>query len=521
MKNNTGGRGRRLTRALRLFLRDDRGAGAVFYVLGTMALLVTAAFIVDATTATGDAAQIKRATDAAALAVGRQAVVSGDENNDFDDQQMAELAFDYVRANLGLNAQLAEALSRDKVSVREGRSDNDYPTYTVAVSFRTAPELLRTGDVEQTIYSTAEVRNRSLEVALALPVTVRESFQPADLDVLKRVGKNFAANLIGDSDNAWLALVPYAVGVNVYDNAVPNRISRWMESGAENADGLVDFKGNAASFIDRRKIPDRIDNRLCLYRGMDVGENFRWEQSPANDFRIAFWHYPNSDDDSIAGISIDARKFQFTPYNTYSRGQAVSIAGNDESGQLVVSPACPKTPLLPLTNELTDIDDRLDALRQQRVNTLSKIDFALGWSAMALSPAFRGETGWNLPDDSLPKDFDEGRNERVKAIVMLIHSGSYQNTYGNETRSFVARLCSSFKARGLDVYLIATNPSGSYQNAVNSDIRDGLTSCFASNLSQLYLSGERFSDEEDEIQARLDAIATELHQKSAFVRLIE
>lgn len=105
--------------ALSAFIHQETGAGTAFYVLGTtMALLVSAAFIVDTSTATGDATQIKRATDAAALAVAHQATINGDE---YDPEQIKELAYQYVKNNLGLNNALDNKLAREDVTVTEGR----------------------------------------------------------------------------------------------------------------------------------------------------------------------------------------------------------------------------------------------------------------------------------------------------------------------------------------------------------------------------------------------------------------
>ncbi|EHD23064.1 hypothetical protein BrE312_3714 [Brenneria sp. EniD312] len=530
-------------RAAGRFLRQERGAGAVFYVLGTMALLVSAAFIVDTSTSTGDATQIKRATDAAALAVGHQAVISGNENREYDQEQMQELAFDYVKANLGLNGKLAEQLTLDKVSVSEGRSDNDYPTYTVTASFTTAPELLQLAESEQQVYSTVEVLNRSTEVALILPNTAKEN--SANLAALRRIGNEFAENLIGGRENIWLALVPHSQAVSVYDADQSERIRQWAESGALNPVELTSlFQSGYGSLADRR-MPDRRYNLLCMYRGLNRGDNYFWDEEPAGQFRI-YYRYDSNVSNAYESYSIS----WVGPNPNF--GQAT---GANDTRSLVVDMGCPYAPLLPLTNDLDKIAGRLDEMR-----TGFNVNYAIaiGWAAMALAPNFRGSAGWGL-DDELPKDFDEGNARRTKAIVMLVNSSdmlwfdsdSYNayvgkpidgcsagTTTANDgcsdeqliTERF-ANLCTSFRERNIRFFLVVTgndeaeNESNNETIASASAFREvadaGLGGCAEKSADLTYYHGADFVASESKIRDRLSEITDELHQKSGFVRLIE
>lgn len=538
-KNNTGGPLRRLLRALHVFARQERGAGTAFYVLGTMALLVSAAFIVDSTTATGDATQIKRAADAAALAVGRQVVISGNENKEFDHEQMTELAFDYVKTNLGLNSQLESGMTLDKVNVSEGRSANDYPTYTVTVSFTTAPSLLRLNDTGQEVYSTVEVLNRSLEVALILPNTASED--DSNLAALRRIGNTFAENLLNDRENAWLAVVPHSQSVSVYDADHTNRIRQWASSGALNPVELTTlFQSGYGSLADRR-MPDRRYNRLCMYRGLNQGENYFWDEAPTGQFRVYYRA------DLPANSSINYSISWIGPNPDFGQADGVN-----DTRYLIVDHGCPVAPLLPLSNDLDEIAERLDEM-----STGFNVNYAiaLGWAAMALAPSFRGSSGWDL-DDDLPKDFDEGSGERTKAIVMLVNSSdmlwfdsdSY-NGYVGETidgcgsvttngcsdeqliiKRF-ANLCTSFRERNMRFFLVVTgndeaeneDNGGTIASATafRRTAGEGLTGCAVSSSDLTYYTGADFVESENKIDNRLSEIADELRQKSGLVRLIE
>lgn len=543
MRDNGGGWLRRLTHALRVFARQERGAGTSFYVLSAMALLVSAAFIVDTSTATGDAAQIKRATDAAALAVGRQVLLSGKRNETVSQEQLAELAFDYVKANLGVNSKLAEEITLDNVGLSEGRNGDNYPTYTVTADFTTSAELLRLASSQQQIYSRVEVVNRSTEVSLILPNTLSED--SGNLAALRRIGNEFAENLIGDSDNVWLALVPHSQSVSVYDADHTNRIRQWAASGALRPVELTSLFNSGYSGLADARMPDRRARLLCMFRGLNQGENYFWDEAPGGQFGIYYRaDIPSNDSDyGIAPLTIT----WIGPNPDF--GQAT---GANDTRTLIADRGCPSAALLPLTNDLDKISQRLDEM-SRRFNTNYAI--AMGWAAMALAPAFRGSAGWGL-DDDLPKDFDEGGGERIKAIVMLVNStgqrwfdtdsynryvgeaidgcstsagGANCNNYDALTEARFASLCASFRARNLKFYLVATgndeatDEDGAIASA--SDFRRiagaGLQTCAEKSSDLSYYNGTDFVASEGKIRDRLSEIVDELHQKSGFIRLIE
>jgi Flp pilus assembly protein TadG len=123
----------KIRRSVAQFYRQEQGAGTAFLVLGTMALLVSGAFVVDTLNSTGDAAQIKRATDAAAWAIGNQVVVSHTENQTFGEQDMTELAYMYIAHNLGMNTKLSSQITRENITVTRGEGEGASQTYTVSL----------------------------------------------------------------------------------------------------------------------------------------------------------------------------------------------------------------------------------------------------------------------------------------------------------------------------------------------------------------------------------------------------
>lgn len=506
-----------------------RGSAALLLLLLLTAVVALAAYNASGTRMTGDAAQLKRATDAAALAAA-MAQVGNDNAN------VQTLAEDYVRANLGMDA--AQTDNQLSVTATPVEVDGDKG---VQVSARFSAESLLNGagPAEVTVSSTAVARNKSLEVALALPNTLNEN--AANLATLRRLGKNFARELIGSRDNTWLALVPYSQSVNIYDPQKSDRIRAWAKPGALNPVELTSLfrSGKAASLADRR-IPDRRANLLCMYRGLERGENYFWDEAPSGQFQIRYRHDLPSND----------LEYGITPYTiTWTGpnpdfGQASGV--NDERN-MIADRGCPQAALLPLSNDLDAIDARLD-----QMSTRFNINYAIamGWSAMALAPAFHGSAGWGLPDD-LPRQFDEGGGDGIKAIVFLVNSTGQRwfdsdsyNSYVGEaidgddangpgsdairTQRF-RNLCTSFRARQLKFYLIVTgsdeaqDEDGQIQSA--SEFRriagPGLDVCAEKASDQLYLSGTDFVASEGSIEDQLQKIAEELRQQSNDVRLIE
>lgn len=522
--------------ALSAFIHQETGAGTAFYVLGTMALLVSAAFIVDTSTATGDATQIKRATDAAALAVAHQATINGDE---YDPEQIKELAYQYVKSNLGLNNALDNKLTREDVTVTEGRKNNTRKTYTVEASFNTQPSLLKLGARKQAVYSTAEVINRPTEIAMVLPVI--NGMSARDLAAIKRLSKDFAKRMLdsadGKRDNLWISLVPFSQAVNVYDAQDANRIRRWSRPGALNPIELSSlFRTGYASLADRR-IPDRRANLLCMYRGLGEEENFFWDEPPVAQFRVYYRA------DLPQNGSPGAEPISWVGPNPFF-GQATGV---NDTRWMVADKGCPNAALLPLTNDLNKVDERVD---QFSIRFNVNYAIAMSWAGAALSPNMRGSEGWG--DAKLPLDFNvDGSGEGQKVVIMLadtysdpegtgghgqfdtdsynFNPGQFTGDTGTDgAREFARRrfedLCTSFRARNIKFYFVGVRPGDpdNYgQNLFDDIATPGLLICTEGDKRMSFIDGRGFGAAEDPLAARLERIAGQIETEGGYVRLIE
>lgn len=518
-------------------------------VLALGGALLATAYAIDTSRMTNSASQVKRATDAAALAIGQERLLSGDKS----EEEFKNLAYGYVINNLGLDSTLAERIDEDSLALSQQKDDQGRTRYKVEVTFPADAELLGAESQLIQVHSTVEVQPSALEVALTLPNSVSES--AANLAVLRRLGKRFAEKLVKDREDAWLALVPYSQSVNVspdYTNpqsrapqgpsaAHAQRLSNWASASALRPVELTSLFRTGYRGLDDRRIPDRRANLLCMYRGLNRGENYHWDDAPGGQFGIYYRHdlpengSPGANPISWVGpVPLD--------------GQAT---GTNHIRWMVADRGCPSAPLLPLTNDMNKIEERLDQMAT-RFNTNYAI--AMGWSAMALAPAFRGANGWNLADD-LPKDFKDDGGDSYKAIVMLVNttgerwfdSDGYNAYVGQaidgetgtdgenvslRTRRF-AQLCDSFRERKLRFFMIAVGQDEIANNDLGaegtidgaSDFRrfagPGLARCAEKAGDITYIPGFDFVAAEGRIQELLDRILDDIRQQGSYVRLVE
>jgi len=505
----------------------QRGAAAVVLLLLIGGVMTLAALSSDIVRMVADSGQLKRATDAAALA----ASMARAGNREADIQAIAER---YVASNLGMDH---EQLRRELEITTEAIQRDSTPGARITARYKATSMLGSVLARAVSVRSAAISRDLTLEVALTLPNTLSEDAR--NLAALRRLGKAFTAGLLKDTETTWISLVPYSQSVNVFDPAQPGRLRNWAAAGALNPVELTSlFRSGYGSLADPR-IPDRRAQLLCMYRGLARNQNYFWDQAPTSQFKVYYRHdLPDNGSPGAPPISWVGPNPDF--------GQATGV---NDTRWMTADRGCPSAALLPLTNDQAKLDRRLDEM-STRFNVNYAI--AMGWSAMSLAPAFRGGSGWALPDE-LPKDFDEGAGDHIKAIVMLVNStgqrwfdsDAYNGEVGSPTdgcdsngtacddaplitRRF-ASLCNSFRARGLRFYLIVTgsdedsDEDGQIRSA--SEFRKiagpGLAMCAVNGSDLTWLPGRDFVASEGRIQDRLDEIVEELRQLASMTTLIE
>lgn len=512
---------RRKSRLINAFLRDEFGAVLPFAVLIIVGGVIAVSFAVDTTRMVNSSAQVKRATDVAALAIGNIQLANGNGDN----VDLQKIASGYVLSNLGMDSGLINQIEAEQVTVTKGEVDGS-PTYKVSVSLIAQSDLLKAGGQEQVIYSTVEVVSRPTEVALILPNSGVEN--SAELAALRKVSKEFARNLLGDesagtaiNQKVWLSLVPFSQSVNVYDADDPDRINRWAEFGALNPPELRSlFKtGKVRSLADPR-FPDRAADLLCMYRGLSKGENFFWDQSPSGQFEIYYRHdLPENGSPGAPPVS------WVGPNPNFPDTQA------KDTRWIVADKGCPSAPLLPLTDDLAEIDARLDQM-STRFNVNYAI--AMGWAGAALSPNMRGAVGWG--DNELPLDFSPDSNN-VKVIVMLVNTvGNWFDTDAynfnsgeapNDSTGFASRrfsdLCRDFNSKGIKFFFIGVRPGDpeDFGRTLFADVAGpGLRECASGDGNFHFADASNFTEGQGQISSSLEEIADDI-RRNYYARLIE
>jgi len=502
--------------------RRQRGAALPMLILLIGAGLATAAFVIDSARMNSNAAQLKRATDAAAIAVAQAAARS-------PDAEIQNIAERYIAANMGMDqAQLSNQLKITLEPVVSG----DAKGYRVAASFVAMPALLTAGDATVQVASAAVARYSPVEVALMQPLDV--SLSSAEVTAMKKLDKDFLDYLFDYKGNAgsyeqdkdiWASLVPYSQTVNVYDAQDPDRIHRWARSKALNPVELSSLfrSGKATSLADNR-IPDRVAKLLCVYRGLGIGQNFFWDQGPISSFGI--YYRADLPENGSPGA---------TPISWLGPNPMFGMAnGVEDIRWMVADRGCPAAALLPLSADRDKLFERIDAMK---VSFNVNYAIAMSWAAASLSPNMRGNAGWG--DGKLPLDFNEdGRQPNQKVIIMQakiagdwMDSDAYNHELGvaaNDSKAFSRQrfldLCNSFVERKLRFYFIGVQ-AGNPKDAANTNFGEqaipGMTICAADNGKLSFFDGSDVRQVSANIAARLQEIADDIKRDASFVRLIE
>lgn len=518
----------------------QRGVSAIVILLFIAGAVAFAFFASDASRMTADATQLKRATDAAAIA----STLALIENPKVNTQVFAER---YVKANLGMDQ---EALSPALIVTTSAVAVGADKGIRVSASFLAEPLLAGAAGEIVEVHSAAVAHLNTVEVALTLPNTLLEA--DGNIATLQRLGKHFAQELLSRREKTWLALVPYSQSVNVspdYTNptsrtplgpspAHQQRLTSWTTSSALRPVELTSLFRRGYTGLGDRRLPDRRTNLLCIFRGLGPGQNYDWDRPPTGQFKV----YYRADLPENGSPGADPVRW-LGPNPMF--GQAT---GADDARWMVADRGCPSAPLLPLTDDMRAIEERLSQM-SARFNVNYAI--AMGWSAMALSPAFRGAAGWNLPDE-LPKKFLDDDGNSYKAIVLLVNTTGQRwfdsdayNAWVNTglentamtndvtTRRF-SNLCRSLRERKVRFFMIAVGEDGVPNQDLGAEgesinaatvfqkiAGSGLAVCAEKDTDLVYLTGKDFKASEDEVKKHLDQILHEIRNKSAHVRLIE
>jgi len=496
---------------------DRRGAAAVTALLLLAGSMAVVSYVVVSSRMTADAAQLKHATDAAAMATSR--AYARDSSTDV--QEMAER---YVQANLGFDN---EQLNNQLVVSVEPYTYDDYDGFRVSAKFTAEASILGGDDQEVTVSSAAVAVYNPVELAVVLPNT--SSSTSGELTALKQIVMYLAEEFIEDKEDRWMSLVPFSETVNIWDDDHPNRMREWAATDALKPDGLyMLFRKNnyGIASLASRKMPNNQTERIGAYRGLFVEECYNWTEAPQGSF---YYRY--------TGTSAPTVNYPGQPYITYYGPPVTSCSkfGNNDLRIIVADPGIPTAPVLPLTNDLDEIEARLDMMEP---GDFENHIIGLGWGAKTLAPAFRGSTGWG--DEDHPLDFSSDTESNIKAIIMLAkpandHCDSdyynfypCNNPYGAMELDEVSQertqyLCTDLKDHDIKFYFIGVGEKSAgsrtiFEKYILPELQD---KCASSPGDATFLDSSSFAAGLGDIEERLDEIIGELEAASSYARLVE
>jgi hypothetical protein len=506
----------------------QRGSIASFMVLAIGGALLATAYALDTHRMTSSAAQVKRATDAAAMAVGNERLMK----NEKSPTVLHQLAYGYVVNNLGMDSSLARQIGPQNVELEEQTDNDQRVRYKVEVNFEANPELLG-GQVKQMrVHSTVEVVARATEVAIVIPNSGTEN--NTELAALRQLFKRFAARLLDDDENSekriWLSLVPYSQVVNVYDREDTGRLRRWATGAAIRPVELTSLWRTGIRDLGDGRMPDPRTQRVCMNRGLYPGQVYFWDQPPAGQFTRVYYRHDLPENHPLEpSISWTGPNPDF--------GQATGV---NDTRFIIGNVGCPRAALLPLTNQLSKVEERLDEMR-----TGFNVNYAIamGWAGHALSPEMRGSAGWG--DSELPLDFPDSDNaQNAKIIVMLANTigdwfdtdafnagqvGEAVQSGTNDPGGTVTAskrfqdLCESFRGRHLKFHFIGVRPGDPQDFGRQLFDRVAgvpLQTCTQGGGSMTFADAPTFNQGQEQIQNLLDDIADKIKHEF-YARLVE
>jgi Flp pilus assembly protein TadG len=446
-------------RSLSRFFRNDSGNMAVVVALSALPLMMAGGAAVDYGNWVSVQARLQAATDAAALAAGREA--------NLDEAELRRVATDYFMSNFG--------------TPRNAGTPNMTMTVDASGKLRIDANvtvdnyLLKTvGRDSQYISASAEVSKEAtgLEVALVFDNTGSMASQ-SRLSTLKVAANDFVEILFGPRDEAdtlKVAVVPFSQFVNVGpdksnnvwvdtnglsaqadDNFMPNsggpehNWAAWGEVIAKRPQlywpGCVESRPGALSVNDTTPNPN-IPNTLFVpaFAPDEPGQSSSASQTCYRDSgatsscggSVENVYYNNYLEDSLQSTNGGGRRGSVTysleeQQNHARKYRRNTVHTRDNGNDRGPHRGCNIQPIQALTNQKAPV---LNTIRNMKADGYTHVAEGVGWGLRVLSPG---------------EPFTEGvsydNNEITKAMVLLTdgentfesennHNGSTYTAYG-------------------------------------------------------------------------------------------
>jgi Flp pilus assembly protein TadG len=453
------------------FLRGQSGNMAMTVAIAIVPLMMAGGAVVDYANWVAVQARLQAATDAAALAAGREINLS--------DAELRELATHYFVSNYGNPSNSGTpqmTLSQDS----EGN---------IRVDARVTVEnylMKAAGMQSQVIAASAQVSKEStgLEVVLVFDNTGSMA-QRSRLSTLKVAANDFVEILFGpreSADSLKIAVVPFSQFVNV---GADKASASWLDTAGKNPYSNDNFDASdptyhnwkAWSDLNNRSWSGCVEARPGALAVNDTGPD---SANPSTLFPPAFapdepdsGSYGNDYlDDRTSSSNPEARQENYRKY----RGKSVSsLSSGPDKG-------CNIQPLQALTNVKAPV---LQTIRNMRADGYTHVAEGVAWGLRVLSPGEPFTEGVSFTNKEIRKamvlltdgenTFDAESNHNRSTYTAYGYLG--QKRLGSDNywagvdrqNDMLQEACNNVKANGVTVYSFAYEvPSSTQRNLIKA-----------------------------------------------------
>lgn len=447
---------RKFIHTIRRYLKDTSGVNAIIFAMVLPALFAAGGLAVDLANAYNVKNKLSQALDKAALATA---------NSVGTEAELTQIAINFFEANfraegLGVAATPVVTFTEDTVVVSASANVN---TYFIGIF----------GSDDLTVTAESEVTRELSGIEVAMVLDVTGSMAGDNIVALRSASTSFFDILfsrITDPELLRIGLVPYSSSVNVGPYGL-----------GENPDGSF----YDTPFVDRPETDQFLNPEDIDYHPT---ENLEW--------RGCVLAEPNPDD------TLDDTRSGFQMYR-YPRECTRVRFGQCTRVRIDPNRNCPTTPVVPLTNNRTQLQATIDAL-PTRGHTYGNFGMLWGWRLISPEPPFTEGVA-----------YDDPRWE--KAVIMMTDGQNtihpFYGAYGLSSQSDLTtaaqnsrfvEICENMKQRGILIYTItfqsnvpestrdfyrqcATSPT-LYEHAPNDERLQEIFEGIANQLSRLHIS---------------------------------
>lgn len=479
-----------VSRLIRRFRREERGAVLILFVLVVLPLLTIAAVVIDFSQTLVVKRQLTAAVDSAALALGTLPQIT-------DETELRDKAHAYIEAHYppdGIGTLSGWTATRSE----NGEEVVVTATVTVPTAFMGLAGL---DELTVNVASTVQRRETRLEVVMVLDNS--GSMAGTKIQSLKVAANELVTILFGEdetSDSVKIGLVPFTGGVNVksyYD------VARWADTSAPSQ--LLDLDKDRPAALNNQIFSNlgATESTWTVLGTMgNTGTEYaRMASQWKGCLRSRAEPYDTEDTSPTDANNDTLFSAYFRPFggNSSNKNSYENVSSNQQNEN------CPTATVQPLTSVKLTITDAIEDMVAEGTTNIPE---ALAWGWRVISPGAPFTNGAAYDDQNVIKAvivLSDGENAAEHMFSSYGPSGAVSNSTLNTK---LGTVCSNIKAnkdsdpddQDIVVYTITfsvnsptiqtlmrncATDAGKYFNSPSADDLRGAFASIAAGLNQL------------------------------------